>query len=132
MVATTTDRKKGTLRGPNSWGPWWGKDGFYELSYEFCNWEADIGYRGLTEAWAVEFEEVLLYDTIVELWIGNPIAKINGYPTQIDPNDKRVVPTIQHGRTMLPTRFTAEALDADDVLWDAKEKKVTLIRYAKK
>ncbi|HOO96382.1 MAG TPA: copper amine oxidase N-terminal domain-containing protein [Caldisericia bacterium] len=47
---------------------------------------------------------------IVELWIGKPIAKVNGVETQIDPDNSEVVPTIIDGRTMVPMRFLAESL----------------------
>ncbi|MEZ4812458.1 MAG: stalk domain-containing protein [Caldisericia bacterium] len=64
---------------------------------------------------------------VIELWIGNPVAKINGINTKIDENDDSVVPYISEGRTLLPVRFVSDSLGADEVLWDEEEKKITLV-----
>ncbi len=61
----------------------------------------------------------------VELWIGNPIAKINGIEVQIDPNNPNVVPVIIDGRTMIPMRFLAESLGCS-VEWIAESKEIVL------
>ncbi|MGB9693733.1 MAG: stalk domain-containing protein, partial [Fervidobacterium sp.] len=64
------------------------------------------------------------YKTI-ELWIGKPIAKVNGIDTQIDSTNPKVVPEIINGRTMLPLRFVAESLGCD-VQWDGTTKTITI------
>ncbi|MEM4221791.1 MAG: stalk domain-containing protein, partial [Thermoplasmata archaeon] len=69
---------------------------------------------------------VILMKTIIELWIGKNIAKVNGIDTQIDPNNNKVVPMIISGRTMMPLRFVAENLGCE-VLWDSINKIVTII-----
>ena len=69
---------------------------------------------------------VSLNDTTIELWIGKPLARVNGEYKLIDPNNPKVVPMIIKGRTMLPVRFVAENLGAD-VLWDGTTKTVTII-----
>jgi len=68
---------------------------------------------------------VSLKDTIIELWIGKNIARVNGVDTPIDPNNPKVVPMIIQGRTMLPVRFVAENLGCK-VDWDANTKTVTI------
>lgn len=62
----------------------------------------------------------------IELWIDDPIAKINGVSTQIDPNNPYVMPFIDADRTFLPFRFIGENLDAEDIKWIADTKTVEL------
>ncbi|MEZ4813440.1 MAG: copper amine oxidase N-terminal domain-containing protein, partial [Caldisericia bacterium] len=66
-----------------------------------------------------------LGETTVEMWIGKPIAKINGEEVQIDPENPDVVPTIINDRTMVPMRFLAESLGCE-VEWEAETKTVTI------
>jgi len=131
MALSTYDRKGGFLRGPNSWGRKWGKDGFYELSYEFCEWElSDIpNFPALREAWAVEFEEYLTPETVIEMWIDKSTATVNGKEVYIDPDNPKVRPFIvpEWGRTVGPYRFIAENLGAK-VVWDEKKNKVTIYK----
>ena len=63
---------------------------------------------------------------LIELWIDNPQAKVNGQTKWIDEGNYNVKPIIINNRTMLPIRFVAENLGCD-VLWDANERKVTII-----
>jgi transcriptional regulator CtsR len=54
---------------------------------------------------------VTLKGNIIELWINNPTARVNGESRLIDPRNKKVTPLIvPPGRTMLPLRFIAENL----------------------
>jgi len=65
--------------------------------------------------------------TTVELWIGKPLARVNGVDTPIDPNNPTVVPFIlPPGRTMLPLRFIAETLGAK-VYWLQETQEVLVI-----
>lgn len=48
--------------------------------------------------------------TIIELWIDNPQAKVNGAGKWIDNDNHNVKPIIINDRTMLPIRFVAENL----------------------
>jgi hypothetical protein len=64
-------------------------------------------------------------ENIVELWIDNPIAKVNGEEVQIDPDNPDVVPTIINDRTFVPVRFLAENLGCQTE-WDAESKEVIL------
>lgn len=68
---------------------------------------------------------VSLGSTIIELWIGKSIAKVNGVNTPIDQNSK-VVPYIDSGRTMLPLRFISENLGCI-VYWDQLLRLVTIV-----
>lgn len=68
---------------------------------------AGVGWVGGSEQKAT----VTLGGIYLELWIDNPMAKINGADTPIDANNGDVTPIIvPPGRTMLPLRFIAEAL----------------------
>lgn len=52
---------------------------------------------------------------VIDLWIGNPMAKVNGVPVAIDPTDStgQVAPYIKgSGYTMLPLRFIGNNLGA--------------------
>ncbi len=68
---------------------------------------------------------ISLKENLIELWIGNRIARVNGIDSQIDPNNPKVVPIILNGRTMLPLRFVAENLGCK-VDWDGRTKTVTI------
>lgn len=72
---------------------------------------------------------VLLGSTLIELWLGQSTAKINGSPAAIDPGNPQVKPLIVGGRTMLPLRFVAEALGCE-VEWKAATKEITIYKDA--
>lgn len=55
--------------------------------------------------------------------IGSMTYTVDGKSLAMD-----VAPVIKNGRTLLPLRFAAEAAGADEVMWDAVRKAVTLIR----
>jgi len=63
---------------------------------------------------------------VIELWIGNNIARINGAERAIDPDNPNVRPYIAPpGRTMLPLRFISESLGCT-VEWDPMLKEARL------
>ncbi len=67
---------------------------------------------------------------VVELWIGENMARVNGRGQMIDPDNPNVKPiVVAPGRTMLPLRFIAESLGYQ-VDWDAqtREVRVTYVR----
>jgi len=68
---------------------------------------------------------ITLKDTVIELWINKPQAKVNGELKWIDDTNHKVVPEIINGRTMLPLRFVAETLGAH-VDWDGTTKTITI------
>jgi hypothetical protein len=61
----------------------------------------------------------------VVLTIGKATALVNGKTVRVDPQDSRVVPVIDNGRTMLPLRFVGESLGAS-VSWNNATRRVTL------
>lgn len=69
---------------------------------------------------------VSLDNTVIELWIGNPMAKVNGVEKRIDPGNLGVKPiVIPPGRTMLPIRFISENLGCS-VDWNAQTQEVKI------
>jgi hypothetical protein len=61
--------------------------------------------------------------TVIEMWIDNPTAKVNGIDvTLLQP------PTIVNNSTVTPARFVAETLGAQ-VDWDNDQRKVTITQY---
>lgn len=62
----------------------------------------------------------------VVLWIGNPVAEVNGKKVYIDLNNHKVKPIIINDRTMLPVRFVAESLGAY-VKWYAETREVLVV-----
>lgn len=62
---------------------------------------------------------------IIELWINNPVAKVNGVDTPIDSANSSVMPVALSGRTLLPLRFIAEQLGCS-VVWDPLTKSVSI------
>jgi len=63
---------------------------------------------------------------IIELWIDNPEARVNGKGKWIDENNHDVRPIIVNDRTMLPLRFVVENLGCR-VEWEPKTRKITII-----
>jgi hypothetical protein len=61
----------------------------------------------------------------VDMWIGGPIAVINGEEKQIDEENTEVVPAIKKGRTMVPMRFLAESIGCE-VEWFRDTKEIIL------
>ena len=78
-----------------------------------------------TVSWDASEEKVTLerFDKIIELWIGNPICRINGVEQNL-PSD--VPPVIMKNRTFLPLRFVAESLDSQ-VEWFSDTQKIRII-----
>ncbi|MCD6427548.1 MAG: copper amine oxidase N-terminal domain-containing protein, partial [Caldisericaceae bacterium] len=63
--------------------------------------------------------------TVIELWIDNPEARVNGKVKWIDEKNHDVRPIIINDRTMLPLRFVAENLGCN-VDWDPKTRTITI------
>ena len=64
-------------------------------------------------------------ENVITMFIGKPMAKINGKEVQIDPKNPKITPIIINGRTMVPVRFLAESLGCE-VKWDANTKTITI------
>lgn len=73
---------------------------------------------------------ITLGSTVLELWVGKNIARVNGVEKMIDPNNPDVKPIIvPPGRTMLPLRFLGESLGCE-VFWsqELSEAKLTKVQ----
>lgn len=79
-----------------------------------------ISWNGTARKVTINFEE-----TVIELWIDNPKAKVNGIDAWIDEDNHDVKPIIVNSRTMLPLRFVAESLGCD-VDWDNDTRTITI------
>lgn len=67
---------------------------------------------------------------IIDLWIGQNRAQVNGAGALIDPSNDRVTPVVlPPGRTMLPLKFIATQLGAL-VEWDPAMRRVTITYQA--
>jgi hypothetical protein len=91
---------------------------------------------GSSVSWEVKTKMVTITQTlpdkkqnIIQLWIGNKTAKINGIETPIDPKGK-LYPTLVNGKTVLPLRFVANSLQCG-VVWEPKDKQIVLTYPAK-
>jgi len=68
---------------------------------------------GAAVEWSTPDQKVTITfgEKMIELWIGNNSATVNGDYVYIDPGNPNVVPFIQDpGRTMMPLKFISEAL----------------------
>ncbi|SMP66112.1 stalk domain-containing protein [Anoxynatronum buryatiense] len=85
---------------------------------------------GAAIAWNGEDQKVTITqdEQIIELWVNNSTAMINGQPVPIDVGNSQVTPLIiPPGRTMLPLRFITESLGCQ-LKWDADTQQITIIR----
>ena len=81
---------------------------------------------GAQVLWDAKDQKVTLIGSKkVELWIGNPTARVDGTDVPIDPANPKVVPRISGGRTMLPLRFVSEIFGAE-ILYDAQLRTITV------
>ncbi len=83
---------------------------------------AAVAWDGVTRKVTVELDDVS-----IELWIDNPVARVNGSDVPIDANDANVKPIIISDRTMLPVRFVSEQLNCR-VDWDALTRQVQIAK----
>jgi len=79
-----------------------------------------IDWDGMTRKVTINLE-----GTVINLWIDNPKAEVNGLDTWIDTDNHDVKPIIVNERTMLPLRFIAESLGAT-VDWEKETKTITI------
>lgn len=88
---------------------------------------------GAVPVWSQAEQKVTVVSgtTVIELWIGNNTAKVNGVARMIDPDNPNVKPVIvPPGRTMLPLRFLGESLGCE-VIWNQSLQEATLTRTDK-
>lgn len=82
---------------------------------------ADVFYEPTTKKVTVKHG-----NTTIELWIDNPIARVNGVEKRIDPDNLNVKPVvIPPGRTMMPIRFISESLGCS-VEWNESTREVKI------
>jgi len=63
----------------------------------------------------------------IEMWVGKPVAKIDGKNTPIDPKNSKVAPFIEGGRTYVPLRFPVESFGRGKIDWYQKTKTAVLV-----
>ncbi|WP_422486584.1 copper amine oxidase N-terminal domain-containing protein [Gudongella sp. DL1XJH-153] len=80
---------------------------------------AEIDWNG--EERKVEYK---LGDNILELWIGNNTARINGEEVMLD-DDPSIRPFIINSRTVVPVRFISETLGFE-VAWNNETQEITI------
>ncbi len=83
---------------------------------------ADVAWDGIERK-----VTVVLDNTTIEMWIDNPLARVNGLNKPIDPKDVNVKPIIINSRTMLPIRFVSQELKCE-VGWNDKTRQVTIAK----
>jgi titin len=79
-----------------------------------------ISWDGTARKVTIQFKS-----TLIELWIDNPKAKVNGIGEWIDNDNHNVKPVIINDRTMLPIRFVAENLGCL-VEWEGVRKEIKI------
>lgn len=92
-----------------------------------------VPFRFISEELGAEIEwdpverkvSYVLNDMVVELWIDNNMASVDGVKKLVDDNDPVVVPKVLDGRTFVPIRFIVEALGFD-VKWNPDIKEVSV------
>ena len=79
---------------------------------------------GASVGWNERTQTVMILhdDTIIEIVIDNPIAKVNGQNVLLDQSA-----TLLNGRTVVPARFIAESFGAA-VDWNEQTRTVTIMK----
>lgn len=71
-----------------------------------------------------EADQSKLSETVI-LYIGSSDSYVNTVKTKIDVDNRKIVPIVKNGRTLIPVRFVAESLNAN-VDWDSVNSIVTI------
>jgi hypothetical protein len=116
------------LGGYNSWSENWGLNGQYWMSKTFTEYKfKDLDMCALFEAWAINMKELPKpnednqknkeVNKVIKMVIGKKEYYIDDQKFNMDTE-----PIIINGRTMVPVRFVAEALNCQvDYIADKKE-----------
>ncbi len=83
---------------------------------------AAVDWDGVERKVTVELDDIK-----IEMWIDNPMARVNGNSVSIDPQDNSVKPIIMDSRTMLPVRFVAQTLQCA-VKWNPDIREVQILK----
>ncbi len=83
---------------------------------------AQVGWDGIERKVTVALD-----GTTIEMWIDNPLARVNGFTVPIDPKDVNVKPIIINSRTMLPVRFVSQELNCQ-VGWNGETRQVSIAK----
>ena len=102
---------------------WWGDWGDQSM-LGYCMAYMPVTYP-IHEAWGVIDEELPRKQTQIHMFIGNPLAQVNGEWQKIDATNDAVFPILHQARTYLPIRFIAENLGLS-VEWEQLQGRVTL------
>jgi len=68
--------------------------------------------------------EYILDENIIELWIGENTARVNGEDVMLD-EDPSIIPFIKNSKTVVPIRFISEALGFE-VTWNEETKEIMI------
>lgn len=116
----------GFLEGVNSHSRNWGNEGFYWMAYHYTQYKfQDLGNMpALFEAWAVEVENQPQprKPIFIEMWIDNPVARVNGIEVRLD---QPPIINPDTNRALMPVRFAWERIGAS-VSWIQSEKKIEI------
>ncbi|HPI83577.1 MAG TPA: copper amine oxidase N-terminal domain-containing protein [Caldisericia bacterium] len=94
---------------------------FLVIRYVIEQLYGEIGWEQATKKITIEALGHTIY-----MWIGKPIAVVDGVEKQIDPNNAEIAPFILDGRTMVPLRFPVEALGTGSIVWHGDIKTAVL------
>lgn len=112
-----------TKKGPMPLPPLISQDRtFLVIRYITDELGADISWDSVLRKVTI----VTVRGKVIELFIGDPIAIVNGEEIPIDADDPEVSPVIESGRTLLPVRFVSDQMGAKEVIWNAEEKSIIL------
>src|SRR6056297_589016 len=68
--------------------------------------------------------EYILDENVIELWIGENTAKLNGEDVMLD-EDPSIIPFIKNSKTVVPIRFISESLGFE-VTWNEETKEIMI------
>lgn len=130
VLAGYSDRV-GAFRLFNSWGKYWGQDGWHWLPYEFVTYRIDVDGKGhlpaFFEAWtALDLPYSIRRAGKIILKVGERRVWVDGQEFEYDAAP-RVVPP---GRTLIPLRLVAEQLGCV-VNWQASTGVIEVVNPAR-
>lgn len=107
--------RQGWIKFQNSWGKYWGENGFGYISHDYLRQRVDgVGAPYYIDGFTANFLDPCIPAYGMEMQIGNPIMKADDVPYTLDQ-----APVIDRatGRTLLPARAIMEAM-AHKITWE--------------